>query len=291
MKYLLIVSLLFNLLFLLKIVAVRKSVRNLRTDFSAVSGLDSNIILGVTGRDKEICRLVSSMNEVLVRLRESHNKYMLGDAELKTAITNIAHDLRTPLTAICGYLEIAMKKDMDDELRKYLSIIDERAVYMKGLTEEMFEFSILSSGEVTEEKQEIFLNRMLEDCVMNYYPALMERGIEPVVEITESRVVRSLYPSYTERIFNNLISNALKYSAGDLEISLSEDGVFTIANSAPSLSGVEVGKLFDRFFTVENARKNAGGLGLSIVKTLAARMDCALKARYEEGRLIIEIDF
>ncbi|MBR4760856.1 MAG: sensor histidine kinase, partial [Lachnospiraceae bacterium] len=116
-------------------------------------------------------------------------------------------------------------------------------------------------------------------------------GIMPVLEITEKRVVRMLYPSYVERIITNLLSNAIKYSDGDLEISLSEDGKLRVANSAKELSNVDVNKLFDRFFTVENARNNSTGLGLSIVKLFAARMDCGLGAKYENGKLVIEIQF
>ena len=291
MNYLLTISIIVNILLAIKILTLRKSVRDLGADFSAHATLDSNTLIGVTGRDRYICALASSINETITSLRDSYHKYRQGDAEIKTAITNIAHDLRTPLTAICGYLELSMKQDMSDDLRKNLTIIDERAQYMKGLTEELFEYSVITGGEITEELATVNVNRVLEDCVMNYYPALLERGIEPKVDITETKIERQLYPTYVERIFNNLISNALKYSDGDLEISLSDNGTVKIANSASSLSNVEIQKLFDRFFTVENARSHAGGLGLSIVKTFATRMNCPIEAKYNDGKLIIEIKF
>ena len=291
MKYILIASIFLNILFILKILIMRKSVRMLRADFSAHAGLDTNTPVCVYGRDKEICRLASAMNESLTALREAYHKYRQGDSEIKSAITNIAHDLRTPLTAICGYLELSMKQDMTPELAKNLEIINERAQYMKKLTGELFEYSVITGGEITEEAETVCVNRMLEDAVMNYYPALLEKGIEPVVDITETRIERKLYRSYVERIFNNLISNALKYSDGDLEISMKDDGTVRIANSAAALSNVEVNKLFDRFFTVENARSHAGGLGLSIVKTFASRMNCPINATYEAGKLVIEIKF
>ena len=291
MNYLLTISIIVNILLAIKILTLRKSVRDLGADFSAHATLDSNTLIGVTSRDRYICALASSINETITSLRDSYHKYRQGDAEIKTAITNIAHDLRTPLTAICGYLELSMKQDMSDDLRKNLTIIDERAQYMKGLTEELFEYSVITGGEITEELATVNVNRVLEDCVMNYYPALLERGIEPKVDITETKIERQLYPTYVERIFNNLISNALKYSDGDLEISLSDNGTVKIANSASSLSNVEIQKLFDRFFTVENARSHAGGLGLSIVKTFATRMNCPIEAKYNDGKLIIEIKF
>lgn len=291
MNYILAVSIVVNIILAVKILTMRKSVRDLGTDFSAHATLDSNTLIGVTGRDRYICRLASQINETITALRDSYHKYRQGDAEVKTAITNIAHDLRTPLTAICGYLELSMKQEMSEDLRKNLNIIDERAQYMKGLTEELFEYSVITGGEVSGELETVNVNRVLEDCVMNYYPALLERGIEPVIGITEKKIERQLYPTYVERIFNNLISNALKYSDGDLEISLSDNGTVRVANSASSLSNVEIQKLFDRFFTVENARSQAGGLGLSIVKTFASRMNCPIDAGYEDGKLVIEIKF
>ena len=291
MKYILIASIAINTILLLKLIFMKKSLRELKDDFTERAKLDTNTLLGVEGRDKEIRELAASLNETLTLLRDAYHKYRLGDTEVKTAITNIAHDLRTPLTAICGYLEMAFKLDMSDELRHDLEIINERALHMKQLTEELFEYSVITTKEVTEEKQHVPVNRVLEDCIMNFYPAFKERGIEPEVLITEERVERLLYPSYVERIFSNLLNNALKYSDGDLTVELEADGLFRISNTSYALSDVEVEKLFDRFFTVETARSNAGGLGLSIVKTFAQRMDCPLRGYYKNNKLVIEIKF
>lgn len=292
MKYVLIVSIIVNVLLIVKIIAMRYSLRLLGSEFSERISLDTNMLLGTESRDSQIRKLASSINETITSLRSSYNKYRMGDAELKTAITNVAHDLRTPLTAICGYAELALNNKDEKERDRYLKIVSERAGYMKKLTEELFEYSVITSGEITEEKERISINRILEDSVMNLYPAFEARGIKPEVDICETEIIRELYPSYTERIFSNLLSNALKYSDGDLNVTLDEKGKVCISNSASDLSPVIVEKLFDRFFTVETARNDQShGLGLSIVKTFAERMNCPLTARYEEGKLIIEIVF
>lgn len=291
MKYLLMVSVVVNILLIAKIVAMRLSVKELREDFACRADLESNTLIGVSSRDKQIRILAKEINETLVKLRDAFNTYRLGDAEVKTAITNITHDLRTPLTAISGYIELIEKSDNDKEKERYFSIIKERVGHMKKLTGELFEYSIITSKEPGEEKQEINVNKVLENSLMNFYPALKERGIEPEVDITDEAIVRTLYPSYTERIIGNLISNALKYSDGDLEISLDEKGLFRIANSSKELSNIEVYRIFDRFYTVESARNYSTGLGLSIVRLLSQRMDLPLNAKYEEGRLVIEIGF
>ena len=291
MKYLLIVSIVINVILGMKILAMRISIKELRVDFAERAELRSNTLIGVSSRDKQIRLLASSINDTLVKLRDAFNKYKLGDNEVKTAITNIAHDLRTPLTSICGYLELSERLDKSPEMEKYLDIIKDRAEYMKKLTEELFEYSVITGGEIKEEKKIVNVNHVLEDCIMSNYPAIQSRGITPVVEITDTPIERNLYPSYVERIMNNLMSNALKYSDGDIEVRLSDSGKLTVANSSEELSNVEVNKLFDRFFTVENARNNSTGLGLSIVKIFAERMDLGLKADSRDGKFVIEIDF
>ncbi|MCR4584167.1 MAG: HAMP domain-containing histidine kinase [Lachnospiraceae bacterium] len=292
MKYLLLISVIINIIVLIKLAAVRISLRELRRDFSERKDLRSNTALGVSGRDVQLRALASDMNDTLSRLQASYNRYERGDRELKSAVTNIAHDLRTPLTAICGYAEMAEWTDDPELKKKYLAIIAERAGYMKKLTEELFEYSVITGGELSEEPQSLRVDRILEDTLMNYYPMFKERGIDPKVSISEEGVERKLIRSYVERIFSNLIGNALKYSDGDLEISLSEKGHLRIANSAAALNNVETEKLFDRFFTVESARNSgAHGLGLSIVKIFTQRMGTPLLASYENGKLVIEIDF
>ena len=291
MKYLLIISIIINVFLIMKILAMRISIRELRVDFAERATLRSNTLLGVSSRDKQIRLLAGTINETLAKLREAFNRYKQGDAEIKSAITNIAHDIRTPLTSICGYLELSDRLEKSPEMENYLSIIKDRTEYMKKLTEELFEYSVITGGEVVEEKTTVNVNKVLEDCIMNYYPSLQERGITPVVDITEMPITRVLYPSYVERIMNNLFSNALKYSDGDLEVTLSDSGKLTVANTAANLSMVDVEKMFDRFFTVENARNNSTGLGLSIVKIFAERMDLKVEAKYEDSKIRIEIDF
>lgn len=291
MKYLLIICLIIITILIMKIVAMRLSLKELREGYEEKARIHTNTVLSVSSRDKEIRALAISMNKTLVKLRDSYNRYENGDQEIRTAITNISHDLRTPLTAISGYLELAQRQDSSPEMAKYLDIIKGRTEHMKKLTEELFEYSIITGGEITEEKQDVNICKMLEDCIMNYYPSLKARGIDPVIDITEEKIVRNLYPTYVERIMNNLFSNALKYSDGDLEISLSDDGKLTVSNSAPNLSSVDVNKLFDRFFTVENAKSSSTGLGLSIVKIFAERMNCSVNADYIDGKIYIEVSF
>lgn len=274
----------------LKIHLMRKSVKEIYEGFAEKLQTDTNTLIDISGNDREIRILANNINKQLQILRKGHHRYTQGDIELKTAITNISHDLRTPLTTICGYLDVMKQMDKPQKIAEYLDIIDERAGLMEQLTEELFRYSVILSIDSSEEKEDVLINQVLEDSIMAYYTVLSERNITPLVNITEQKVIRKLNKASLSRIFSNLINNAVKYSDGDLEIKLSDTGEISFANSAKGLSSVQVERLFDRFYTVETARHSTG-LGLSIARTLVERMGGNISAEYKENTLYIKLVF
>ena len=272
----------------IKIYALKKSAREIADAFSDRLQNDTNTLIDITSSDKDMCRLADSINEQLKILRKEHLQYHQGNTELKNAITNISHDIRTPLTAIYGYLDMMQRSDDAEKQARYISIMKGRAELMKQLTEELFRYSVILSDEGELKTEAVNVGQVLEDSIMGYHGAFSAKGIVPNVTITENIIVRNLNKSYLSRIFSNLLNNALKYSNGDLNITLSDLGEITFTNTAKELSTVEVEQLFDRFYTVEVAR-NSTGLGLSIARTLVERMGGTITADYDNGRLTIKI--
>lgn len=250
---------------------------------------DTNTVITISSNDKHMKHLANELNHELKNLRVQKLKYQNGDKELKDAVTNISHDLRTPLTAICGYMDFLKKEESIENVSRYLGFIQNRIEVMKQLTEELFRYSVILSTEDMELEM-VHINAVLEESIAGFYAVLTERGIEPVIRMTEQRMERMLNKAALSRVFSNILNNALKYSDGDLEIELREDGTILFSNTASSLNEVQVGKLFDRFYTVEAAR-NSNGLGLSIAKTLVEQMGGYIEARYIEKKLIIRIVF
>ncbi|MCM1540102.1 MAG: HAMP domain-containing histidine kinase [Blautia sp.] len=264
-----------------KIHLLKKGLREIDDGLEEILSQDTNRQITLSSRDKSIRRLASRLNVHLGQLRKSRLKYQNGDRELKEAITNISHDLRTPLTAISGYLELLEKESHSEEILRCLAVIRNRTEHMKQLTEELFRYSLaLSVPE--EEPQLLSLNHVLEESLLSFYEALRKKGITPAVSMPETPVMRTLDPAALSRVFQNVLSNAVKYSGGDLNVCLTKDGAVTCSNTAPNLNPLLTEQLFDRYFTVETvSAPNAGnstGLGLSIARLLTERMGGEISA-------------
>ena len=291
MLYPLFIAILILVIFLLaiKIAVLRKSVREIHDAFQERLSVDTNTLLHLSSRDKALLALASDMNDQLCLLRKERHRYQQGDRELKEAVTNISHDLRTPLTALCGYLDLLKKEENRENAGRYLRQIENRVEALKSLTEELFQYSVITSaGELQLER--VDLVRILEDSLLSFYGALQEKGIQPELHLPEEPVFRVLDKTALHRIFSNIISNAVKYAEGDLSVAMDGKGCITFSNSAKALNPVAVGRLFDRFYTVE-ARQNATGLGLSIARLLTERMGGRIEAAYCEHKLVIRLCF
>lgn len=291
MIYIVILLAVFNIFLVIKVYDLRSAALKIEQGFHRIVNEDTNNVITLNTRDGRMRNLAIKINTELKTLRREKNRYIHGNVELSNAITNISHDLRTPLTAIIGYLDMIRKSDDKEKMERYLPIVSERVESMKQLTEELFDYSLDFSNIGTEVvKEEVDINRVLEDSIMGYYGVLTEKNIELKAEITEKKIVRMLNRNYMSRIFSNLLNNAVKYSDGDLKIVLDDDGTITFSNSAEGLKGIDVEQLFDRFYTVEAAR-NSTGLGLSIVKLLVERQGGSISSEYVNGILNIRIDF
>lgn len=274
----------------LKVWLLRKSAREIREAFVDRMAADTNTLIDISSRDRIMRELAEAVNVQLRLLRRERQRFQQGDLELKCAVTNISHDLRTPLTAICGYLELLEQAESLETAKHYMQVIRKRTELLEQLTEELFRYSVIVTGEQKGRWEAVELNRVLEESVAAFYAAFCQHRIQPEIRIPEEKVIRMLDSSALTRIFSNLLQNAMKYSDGDLEITLLPTGEITFSNQASGLDQVQVGRLFDRFYTVEAARKSTG-LGLSITRSLVEQMNGNISARYEEGRLSICICF
>lgn len=275
---------------LVKIHILQKSVKEIEIAFADRLVTDTNILIDISSSDKNVRRLANTINGQLRKLRTERRRFQQGDLELKNAVTNISHDLRTPLTALSGYLELLEQEEKSESINRYIEIIKDRVDILTQLSEELFKYSVIISTKDNITKEQVIINTVLEESIAAFYTVLTERNIVPEIQVSETKVVRMLDRSALSRVFSNLISNVIKYSDGDLKIVLSENGEIAFSNMASGLDEIQVGRLFDRFYTVEAARKSTG-LGLTISKTLVEQMKGTISAIYENNRLSIHIFF
>lgn len=272
-----------------KLCVMKKGIREICEDFEHCLQGDTNVLIRVSSADRTVRTLAGAINRQLSQLRHIRRKYEHGDQELKDAVTNLSHDLRTPLTAICGYLELMEKQPLSPDAERYLEQLRSRTQTLRELTEELFRYSVALCVP-SPPPERVDLRRVLEESLLSFEGALMQASIVPEVRTPQEPVWRWLDASALSRVFENIIHNAVKYSDGDLSVTMDETGKIDFSNRSQELNTVEVGKLFDRFFTVDSARRSTG-LGLSIAKALAERMNGELSARYAEGKLTVTAKF
>ena len=274
----------------IKIHFLHRAMEEMEAGFGERIAQDTNTLITISSGDRVARRLAGQLNDQLRLLRQERRRLQSGDRELKEAVTNISHDLRTPLTAICGYLDLLKGEEKSNTAKRYLSMIENRTEAMKMLTEELFHYSVITFEEEQMEYEEVVLNRILEESISAYYGAFKKTGITPEIKMTEKKILRSLDKKTLQRILENVISNDIKYSGGDIQIELTDYGEIIFTNTAPCLNAVQVGRLFQRFYTVAAARQSTG-LGLSIAKNLTEKMGGKITAEYQNGRLCIKILF
>ncbi|WP_405318753.1 sensor histidine kinase [Frisingicoccus sp.] len=286
---LIIIGILLLIIFVLsaKVYFLHQSTREIAETFRDRLTADTNTLIDISSRDPYMRKLASEINVQLGMLRKERHRYQQGDQELKDAVTNISHDLRTPLTAICGYLDLLENEEKSENVERYLSQISNRTEALKNLTEELFRYSVVTSSQDLK-LERLNMVQVLEESLLSFYGVMQEKGIHPQIHLPEEPVYRQLDAGALNRIFSNIISNALKYSDGDFSVTMKKDGSIQFANTAKELNAVTVGRLFDRFYTVD-AGRNSTGLGLSIAKLLTERMGGMITAEYRDDQLYIHI--
>lgn len=269
---------------------MKNEINNIGKTIPNILKSDTNNLITISTNDKELKKLVNILNKSLKNLRELELEYKNGSGQLKTSITNISHDLRTPLTAIRGYLDLMDTNNLTDKQVNYLKIIDSKVKDLTELTEQLFYFSknIDIPNEIKKEK--ICLNKVLEDTIASFYSLFKEHNIIPKIEICEEKVIRLLNENMLKRVFENIISNAIKYSKKDFNVKMNSNGIIEFSNKTDQLDWTTLKKVFDRYYTIRNAKKS-NGIGLSIAKQLVELNSGQINAKYENDSLIIKIKF
>lgn len=288
--YLFLIVLCLSIFLILKITIMKNEINNIGKSLASIINTDTNNLITINTNDAHLKHLANLLNNSLKDLRKLELEYKNGNQELKSSITNISHDLRTPLTAIRGYLDLMDNKNLTAKQINYLKTIDKKVNDLTCLTEQLFDFSKTLDLQEELKKANVCINDVLEDTLACFYSSFKNAKITPNIKICEAKVIRLLNENMLKRIFENIITNAIKYSENDLDVKMQSDGTIEFSNKTEKLDATSLEKMFDRYYTVTNARKSTG-IGLSIAKQLVDLSNGCIEAEYKNCTLTIRIKF
>ena len=287
-----IVLIFIILLLIVYIIRIKRELKSISKQIEESKGEYINIHTNAINDSIEI--LAKNINYLYDNSQKILAKNKKIENELRQSISNISHDLRTPLTSIKGYVQLIKEDSITDkEKNDYINIVEKRVENLQNLITSFYDLSRIHGNEFKFNLKKINLKTILCDSIAMYYNNFIEKNIEPVIEIDEKIQDIISDESVVERIFSNLIGNMLKYADKNIKISLFQEENYIISkfqNLAPNLKEEDMDKLFDRFYTSDKSRSDKNtGLGLAITKSHLDKLNNKIEAKLINGNLIIEI--
>lgn len=257
---------------------------------------NSDQMISVELLDSQINHLVEDINIALEHDQKMQMKLMHDEASFKELIADISHDLRTPLTAIQGYLQLLSKTELNQEQQNKLEVARKHVVELGELIAHFYEYSYLVDSKIEAKPEKINFTNLVMDCVAAVYPQLEEKEIK--VQLGENQVEVYADREMTVRIIQNLLRNCITHAKDQMILSYenkkSPEGnpqvLFHVQNTVQDASVIDPKRIFDRFYVADQARKTTG-LGLSIVKILAEQNKGSVTATLNNQMLDIVVTF
>lgn len=289
MLYLLIICLLLLTAYALcRLFLLRKSLTRTAAQLQEISkNLEENQIVKLPAPCRELEELLEAINENLAAIRAQHLTYQQEEQKLREQIENISHDLRTPLTAILGYLKMLDAKKLSQEEQEYLQIAVKKSHSLQTLISQFYELSKVTDQNFSLKLVPVDGNRILREICLEHYGLFQERNLKFHMELPEAALILLGDQDSLERIFSNLLQNGIRYAQSELSVKLHQDpsgkkAIFLFQNDLPFTEELpDPARLFDRFYVQEKSRSQGGtGLGLTISQSLTEHMNGRIHAEY-----------
>ncbi|KAB2416896.1 HAMP domain-containing histidine kinase [Bacillus cereus] len=281
----------FIILFL---ILVRKKIVYLKLISDNVNDIANGklgLTIGIKGKD-ELTQLAQNINYMSKELENTFEQERRLERTKNELITNVSHDLRTPLTSIIGYIDLLKRGQYNSktQLQEYLETTYSKAQRLKYLIDELFEYTRLSGVDAKLNLNEVDLSGLLEQIVGEYIPIFEKERLIVQKSITQETIPIFIDAEKMVRVYENLFMNAIKYSMKPSELSvclelMDNKAILKISNKVERPPVSDPNKLFERFFRGDKARKNdqGNGLGLAISKRIVELHHGNIHAEYKEG--------
>ncbi len=276
------------------IVGYKREFRRINKEIS--NNLDEYVNIKTKSVDKDVENLVENINLIFDSKQKVVAEKKKKEEELRASISNMSHDLRTPLTSIMGYLQmIKSEKPSEADKKEYMDIVEKRTKSLQKLISSFYDLSRIEGNEYNFNYKKVNLSNVLCENIAVFYNDFINNNIEPVIEIEEGIKEIISDEGAITRIFSNLIGNMIKHGENYVKISLKKENDIIITeftNKATGLTQENVDKLFNRFYTVDNSRSDRNtGLGLYITKVLVEKLGYNITAKLENENLKIKISW
>ena len=274
------------------IIGYKREFRRINKEIT--NNLDEYVNIKTKSVDKDVEILVQNINLIFDSKQKVVAEKKKNEEELRASITNMSHDLRTPLTSIMGYLQmIRSEKASETDKKEYMDIVEKRTRSLQQLISSFYDLSRIEGNEYNFNYKKVNLSNVLCENIALFYNDFINNNIEPVIEIEEGIKEIISDEGAITRIFSNLIGNMIKHGENFVKITLKQENDVIITefiNKATGLTQENVDKLFDRFYTVDNSRSDKNtGLGLYITRILVEKLGHNIKANLKEDNLVISI--
>lgn len=269
--------------FCVRYILLRKAVKRSAKELHEITeDLEQNHIVKLPSPSQSMEELLSEINTNLEAIRRTRVRYEEKENVLKQQIENVSHDLRTPLTAILGFLDLIDENSLPDEDRESLDVVKRKARSLKKLIAQFYDLSRLTAGDYPVKLETVDIGRKLRETVLDSYQELKKKELEVHLDIPDQAVYAMADEDALERIFQNLLQNAGRYAQSCLKIQLLDGNdkvTMVMENDTRHLDAAETDALFERFYTADRSRSEGStGLGLPIAKYLVEEMGGGLTA-------------
>ncbi len=293
MEFIIIILIIVIIILLTYLFLYHNEVKHISKEIDNIKDLDSNTLIHSKYNLKNINNLIYKINNLLTESKNIKIDYGNKNKSLMKMMTNISHDLRTPLTSSLGYIDIILKSDLsEEEKKKDLITIEKRLRRLEELISSFFEFSRIISTNKLPTLEKINLTSILEESVIVFYDDYKKNNRKILLDCNQRKIIINSNKMLLTRIFENLIGNAYKHSNSDLIIKVEKLNKVKIIFSNELLDDdVDVDKIFDEFYTVDISRTKEGtGLGLAIAKEFTRQLNGKIYAEKRKGQLKIIIE-
>lgn len=280
LNYVLMVILIF---FIIIIISSYKKLKYICSVIDEILSGNLNQRIRFQSQIEPLNKLSIKINNIIDKFQKANAENILNEETRKKMISNISHDLRTPLTSMLGYMELILenKELNEDKKKEYLDIIYNKGNSLYSLMEEFFQLSKLESNDIKLNLKEINISELIKQNIISFYSQIEKCNIEVCINIPDEDVYIISDEKCINRILNNLINNSLKHGVKvtkiGVDLSADDDNAFIdVYDNGIGIPKEELKFVFDRLYTVEKSRstnlKNSG-LGLTIVKKLTEILD------------------